>query len=55
MPAKAKSVLMWLVVIFLVYAVATNPDRAAEVVRSLWDLVFGALSGFAQFFSYLAS
>lgn len=55
MPARAKSILMWIVVIFLIYAVATNPDRAAAVVEGIWDFVYGVFSGFAQFFSNLAS
>jgi len=54
MPARAKSILMWIVVIFLLYAVVTNPDRAAEVVENIWDFIYGAFSGFAQFFSNLA-
>ena len=55
MPARAKSILMWIVVIFLIYAVVTNPERAADAVRSVWDFVYGALAGFAEFFRNLAS
>jgi len=55
MPARAKSILMWIVVIFLIYAVVTNPDQAADVVRAIWDFIYGAFTGFAQFFDNLAS
>ncbi len=55
MPARAKSILMWIVVIFLVYAVVTSPDKAADVVRSVWDFVAGAFRGFATFFGNLTS
>jgi len=55
MPARAKSILMWIVVIFLVYAVVTNPSRAADVVQSIWDFIAGAVSGFGTFFHNLAS
>ncbi|MBD7917127.1 MULTISPECIES: hypothetical protein [Cellulomonas] len=54
MPARAKSILMWIVVIFLIYAVATNPDRAASVVEGIGDFVYSVFSGFARFFSNLA-
>ncbi|WP_196250714.1 hypothetical protein [Cellulomonas sp. JZ18] len=54
MPARAKSIVMWVVVIFLVYAVVTNPDRAADVVRSIWDFLWGAIQGFGEFFRNLA-
>jgi hypothetical protein len=55
MPPKAKSILIWVVVIFLVYAVITSPERAADVVRALWDLVTAALAGFGRFFDSLTS
>lgn len=55
MPSRVKSVLIWIVVVFLLYAAVTNPDRAAEVVRSIWDFVYGAFSGLAQFFRELAA
>jgi len=55
MPARAKSILIWIVVIFLLYAVVTNPEQAADVVRSIWDFVYGAFSGFARFFDDLSS
>ena len=55
MPSRVKSILIWIVVVFLIYAVVTNPDRAAEVVRSIWDFVYGAFSGLAAFFENLAA
>ncbi len=55
MPARAKSILMWIVVIFLIYAVATNPDRAASTVEGIWNFIYGVFSGFARFFENLAS
>ena len=54
MPPRAKSILLWIVVIFLIYAVATNPDRAAQVVEGIVDFVYGVFSGFARFFDNLA-
>ncbi|GEA83481.1 MAG: hypothetical protein NVV70_07535 [Cellulomonas sp.] len=55
MPARAKNILMWIVVIFLIYAVVQNPDKAADVVRSIWDFIYDAFAGFGRFFSNLAS
>ena len=55
MPPKAKSILAWIVVIFLIYAVATNPDRAASVVEGVISFVYGVFSGFVRFFDNLAS
>lgn len=53
MPAKAKTILMWIVVIFLIYAIVTSPDRAADVVQAVWDVISGAFASFGQFFSNL--
>ncbi|UZN04263.1 hypothetical protein [Cellulomonas sp. S1-8] len=55
MPARAKSILMWIVVIFILYAVVTNPDQAAAVVEGIGDFIYGAFMGFARFFDNLAS
>lgn len=55
MPAKAKNILIWIALIFLFYAIARNPTQAADVFRSIWDVIWGALSGLGQFFSNLAS
>ncbi|GEA79778.1 hypothetical protein ACT17Q_05710 [Cellulomonas sp. CW35] len=55
MPPRAKSILIWIVVVFVIYAVVRNPDKAADVVRSVWDFIYGAFAGFAQFFSNLAA
>lgn len=55
MPPRAKSILIWIVVIFLIYAVVRNPARSADVVRAIWDFIYGAFAGFGQFFSNLAA
>jgi len=53
MPPKLKTVLFWLVAIFLVYAIVTSPDRAADMVRALWDIIVSAFTSFGQFFANL--
>ncbi|GCE75786.1 hypothetical protein [Cellulomonas biazotea] len=53
MPPKLKTVLIWIVAIFLVYAIVTSPDRAADLVRALWDMITGAFTSFGTFFSGL--
>ena len=55
MPPRAKTILMWIVVLFLLYTVISNPDRAASTVRSGWDFIYGAFAGFGKFFSNLAA
>ncbi|ACZ31375.1 hypothetical protein Xcel_2359 [Xylanimonas cellulosilytica DSM 15894] len=53
MPAKAKTFLIWLVVIFLIYAIVKSPDRAAEIVKALGDVLVNAFVAIGQFFGNL--
>ena len=53
MPPKLKTTLIWIVAIFLVYAIVTSPDRAADLVRALWDMITGAFASFGRFFAGL--
>ena len=55
MPPKLKTALFWIIAIFLVYAIVTSPDRAADMVRALWDIIVGAFSSFGRFFANLAA
>lgn len=55
MPAKLKTILIVLVALFLVYAVVRDPERAANVIRAIWDLIFNTIDGFGRFFASLAA
>ncbi|MFD6525887.1 hypothetical protein, partial [Isoptericola sp. NPDC060185] len=55
MPAKAKTLLIWIVVIFLIFAIVNDPDRAGNIVTSIWDFIANTISSFVQFFSTIAS
>nr|WP_308113321.1 hypothetical protein [Antribacter soli] len=53
MPPKVKTALIWVVVIFLIYAIISNPTGSADVVRAIWEVIVGAFAGFGQFFASL--
>lgn len=53
MPPKIKTALFWIIAIFLVYAIVTSPDRAADLVKALWDLIVSAFTSFGTFFRNL--
>lgn len=36
---RSRTIAVWLVVIFLIYAVVTSPDRSADIVEALWDVI----------------
>jgi hypothetical protein len=55
MPGKAKTILIWLLVIFVIFAIYNSPDRASEVVGALWDVIVNAVNSFGTFLSGLLS
>ena len=53
MPRKAKTILIWIGVIFAIYAIVQTPDRAADVVLSIVDVVVNAFRSIFDFFGSL--
>ncbi|MFI2704531.1 hypothetical protein [Cellulosimicrobium composti] len=53
MHPKVKATLIWVLVIFALYAIVTSPDRAADIVEGIWDVILGAFRSIGQFFSSL--
>ena len=50
---KVKKVLWWIFIAFLIYAVFTSPDTAANIVRSIWDIIVAAFNSLFRFFDVL--
>ena len=48
-----KKIVLWLVVIFLLYAIFTAPSEAASMFREAWDFTVNAVSNIASFFTSL--
>jgi hypothetical protein len=48
-----KKVLHFLVWGFLIYAIITNPDRAADIVEAIWDIVSQGFLNVGRFFNNL--
>jgi hypothetical protein len=55
MPPRIRAVLIWIIAIFLVYAVVTSPEKAADVVEAVWGMITNAFASFGRFFSSLTS
>jgi len=53
MPRKAKIVLIWIGMIFLIYAIVQTPDRAADVVLSIVDVFVNAVTSIFDFLGNL--
>jgi hypothetical protein len=50
-----KKIVMWLVVVFLLYAILTSPDEAAGIFGSAWDMLANGVRNIADFFDNLIS
>ena len=48
-----KKIVMWLVVIFLIYAIVTSPQDAADIFGSAWQIVVNGVQNVASFFDSL--
>jgi hypothetical protein len=53
MPPKVRLIIIWIVVIFLLYSVVNDPERSADVVLALWDVIWGAIANIGRFFEEL--
>jgi hypothetical protein len=48
-----KKIVLWLVVVFLIYAIVTSPTDAADIFGSAWDVVVNGVKNIAAFFDTL--
>jgi hypothetical protein len=48
-----KQVVGWLVVIFLLFYIVTQPTQAAAATRNLWELIVNIYHGIADFLTAL--
>lgn len=45
-----KKIVLWSLLAFFVYAIVTQPDKAANIIQNLWDLVVQAFQAIGSFF-----
>lgn len=50
-----KKIILWLLVIFILYAIFVSPDKAADMVGNVWDILVNGVSNVAKFFNALIS
>lgn len=53
MPKNIKQILIWLLFGFIVYAIITSPDRAADIVQAIWDIIVTGVQNIGRFFTSL--
>ena len=50
-----KKIVLWLLVIFLLYAILTSPEEAAAIFGAAWNIIVYGVSNVAAFFDNLIS
>ena len=50
-----KKIILWLLVIFLLYAIFVSPNEAASIVGTIWDILVNAVKNIFRFFDALIS
>ena len=48
-----KKIVLWLLVIFALYAILVSPDDAASLVGTIWDILVNGVRNVARFFDAL--
>ena len=48
-----KKIVVWLIVIFLLYAILTSPKDASDIVSSIWDILYNGVKNIFKFFDSL--
>ena len=50
-----KKIVLWLLVIFLLYAIFVSPTEAADMIGNVWDILANGVKNVARFFDALIS
>ncbi|WP_325002904.1 hypothetical protein [Intrasporangium sp.] len=45
--------LLWIVLVFFVYAVFTSPEKAADIVTNIWGVILDGFNAIVRFFNSL--
>ncbi len=50
MKFNLKKILMWILIIFVIYAIFTSPRESADVVSSIWNIIANGFRAVGVFF-----
>ncbi len=53
MPQQVKRIFVWVFWIFVIYAIFTSPDRAANLVVTVWEIIVNGFTSIGIFFDRL--
>ena len=47
---KIKRITIWVIFAFVLYAIFTNPNKSADIVHNIWDLLATGVHSIGDFF-----
>lgn len=50
---RVKKIALWGVLAFFVYAIVKSPSQAADILRTIWDIVVQGVKSIGSFFDAL--
>ncbi|MEO8557397.1 MAG: hypothetical protein ABI474_12085 [Actinomycetota bacterium] len=50
---RVKKIVLWTVLAFFVYAIVKSPGQAADILRTIWDLIVQGFKSLGSFFDAL--
>lgn len=50
---RTRQVILVIVLVFIAYAIYTNPARSADAVHAIWDVIVNAVNAVFKFFDDL--
>ena len=50
---RARQVILAIIVIFILYAIYTNPAASANAARAIWNVIVSAINSIFSFFRHL--
>jgi hypothetical protein len=50
---RVRTILLWTLLAFIVYAIVTSPSQAADIFQTTWDILLTGLQSIGDFFNEL--
>jgi hypothetical protein len=50
---RVKKIVLWTLLAFFVYAIVKSPSQAADILRTVWDIILQAFKSIGSFFDAL--
>ena len=53
MHPRVRTIIIWALVVFALYAIVTSPQETADALKGVWNVIYTAVHSIATFFHSL--